>query len=92
VPPITRKIPKASRVDEIATSHGPARAHQFSVPHGVPRASFTPPAWTRADPHPAAITGNRMRQPPGKPGQGWGLLLFANHARASRWGIEPRPA
>ncbi len=40
MPPITRNLPKASRVEDVNTSHGPARAHVFTVHHGVPRASL----------------------------------------------------
>jgi len=37
---MTRKTPAPTRVDDIPTSHGPARAHIFAVPRGVPRASL----------------------------------------------------
>lgn len=40
MPPITRKPAEPTRVDDVATSHGKARAHVFTVPHGVPRASL----------------------------------------------------
>ena len=40
MPPITRKVPKPTRVEDIETSQGLARAHIFAVPHGVPRASL----------------------------------------------------
>ncbi len=38
--PITRNHPQPSRTEDLNTSHGPARAHYFTVPHGVPRASL----------------------------------------------------
>lgn len=38
--PISRKAPKPARTSDLDTEHGPARAHFFSVPNGVPRASL----------------------------------------------------
>lgn len=40
MPPIMTKPAEPSRIDDIATSHGKARAYIFSVRHGVPRASL----------------------------------------------------
>jgi predicted alpha/beta-hydrolase family hydrolase len=40
VRPITTKIPVASRIDDLRTASGTARAHHFPVAHGVPRASL----------------------------------------------------
>ena len=40
MPPIPAPLPDNAVISEIETSDGPARAHLFTVAHGVPRASL----------------------------------------------------
>lgn len=40
MPPIITKTPEPSRIEDITTSHGKARAYFYTVRHGVPRASL----------------------------------------------------
>jgi hypothetical protein len=44
-------VPTATRVEDIPTSRGLARAHHFAVPHGVPRASLVLGHGAGAGPH-----------------------------------------